>query len=151
MKKFKLINMIDSSVPIDLETLFGKDSKRFYDAVKKVKDNWLHPYEDCYHCNQLSLSEFRINHFIPNNGTNLDTQYRDFLEQWNKDHLHEEEKEKKSRKQWEEQRDMQFRILFDIARKHNLYLYWHGNSIPASGNMWDIFKDDKRIARIICY
>jgi len=62
----------------------------------------------------------------------------------------EEAKEKTSRREWEEQRDKQFRIVYGIAKRHGLYLKWDGNSNPCCGDRWEIFRNGECIGRIQC-
>ncbi len=120
-----------NSERIPVKELFGKDSARLVRACCNVMENWLHPYKDCY---------------IPENKPALP-----FLKEWYKEHPDEKVKRDSSRKDWETQRDKQFRIVYGIAKHHHLYMRWCGNGSVSCGDKWVIDKNGKTIAYIYVY
>ena len=72
------------------------------------------------------------------------------MKKWYDEHPEEAKKEQASRKKWEKDRDKQFYIIYGIAKRHGLYLKWHGNDAPRCGDMWDIYKGAKLIGKIYC-
>ncbi|MCI8396766.1 MAG: hypothetical protein HFJ52_03705 [Clostridia bacterium] len=149
MEFVDVMNLIDYRMPIKLESLFGKDAKPFSDACRKVMHDWLYPYDGCYSANHPLASELRRILSVPE-GSNFITEYKAFLAKWYEENPDEKEKEERSRKEWEAQRDKQFRIIYGIARRHGFYLKWHGNSNPCCGDQWEIYRKHERIARICC-
>jgi len=135
----------------DTTTLLGKrDTKRLLDACSEVKRNWLYPYEGCYTANRPTMTEAREFLVIPE-GSCFGTEYKALLREWYNDNPAEAAKEKASRKEWEAQRDKQFRIIYGIAKRNGLYLLWLGNSNTACcGDQWEVYKDHESIARIYC-
>lgn len=149
MENVGVINLLDYGVPIKLESLFGKDAKQISDVCRNVMHNWLYPYDGCYRADRPKLSELRRSLFIPD-GSNFITEYKAFLIGWYENNPDEKAKEEQSRKEWEKRRDKQFRVIYGIARRHGLYLKWHGNSNPCCGDQWDVYKNHEQIARICC-
>lgn len=143
-----IMNLINYEA-INPEALFGKDAQRMLNACDKAKRNWIHPYDGCYRANYPGITELKKILVIPE-GSSFGTECKAFLKQWYAEHPEEEAKEKASRKEWENQRDKQFKIIFGIAKRHGLYIKWHGNSNPCCGDQWDVYKNNQRIARICC-
>ena len=127
--------------------LFGNDATKLFEACKIVMENWLHPYADCYRANYPNMSEIR-----KEVGTdNFAAKFKAFMKQWYAQNPDEALKEISSRKEWEENRDKQFRIIYGIAKRHRLYLKWHGNNdVACCGDEWEIYKNNQAIGRI-CY
>ena len=149
MENVSVMNLLDYEIPIKLESFFGKDAEHISNACRKVMHDWLYPYDGCYYANHPKIFELSKILSIPD-GSNFITEYKAFLEKWYEKNPDEKAKEEQSRKDWEERRDKQFRIIYGIARRHGLYLKWHGNSNPCCGDQWEIYKKNKQIARICC-
>lgn len=111
---------------IAINKLFGKDSARISKACYCIMENWLYPYKDCY---------------LPASRPSLP-----YRKKWYNEHPEEKEKMESSRKEWEEQRDKQFRIVYGIAKHNHLYIKWCGNSSVSRGDEWVINKNGKSIA-----
>lgn len=135
---------------IKLEDLFGKDAKRLEKACDNIMDNWLYKYKGCYRANYPSLSEVWKTTDIPK-GSSLAKVWKQAIKDWYEDHPGEKEKVENSRREWEENRDRQFRIVYGIAKRHGLYLDWCGNGSVSCGDRWIIIKDHKEIAKLQCY
>jgi hypothetical protein len=131
-------------VPTDL---FGNDADRLLAACEKAFDNALHKYKGCYRSpSRPTLTEVRLFSYE----STLGVAYRAALDKWKADEPDEAAKEESSRKEWEMQRDKQFRIIYGIARRHHLHLHWHGNDSSSCPDQWTIYKNGKSIARIYC-
>lgn len=128
-REIVIVNIKNERIPV--KKFFGKDSERFIRACCKVMENWLHPYKDCY---------------VPKNKPALP-----YLKEWYKEHPDEKEKRDSSRKDWEAQRDKQFRIVYGIANHHHLYMKWCGYGTVSCGDKWVISKNGKEIALINVY
>ena len=142
----------DTSTPVDPAELFGKDAKRLLEACDKAFHNWLpsSAYKECYRSpSRPTLGDARKIH-DSSKGEPLGATYKSLVTEWETSHPEEVAKEQLSRKEWEANRDKQFRIIYGIARRHGLYLDWHGNNAPYFPDRWDVYKDKERIARIFC-
>ena len=134
----------------ELENFFGDDWKRFFELCLEAKRYWLTPYGGCYVSHCPDIATFYKKLFDPESEKNLGTQYREYLKEWHQAHPEEEQKVINSRKEWERQRKDTVNKAYALAVSHHYYLYWHGFSVPSTGHIWDIFKDDKKIAQIVC-
>ena len=101
-REIVIVNNNNERIPV--KELFGKDSARLVRACCNIMENWLYPYKNCY---------------LPANRPALP-----YLKEWYKEHPDEKEKRDSSRKDWEAQRDKQFRIVYGIAKHHLLYYYF---------------------------
>lgn len=144
-----LMNLKDYNPPIDPTDLFGKDTQRLFDACNKVMHDWLYKYDGCYiPSGRPTLFEL-FKTVSSSDRTARMTVCKSIQEEWNLSHPEDREKEINSRKEWERNHDKQFRIIYGIAKRHVLYLEWHGNdSVAPCGDQWTIYKDHERIARI---
>ena len=136
-------------VTIDPADLFGKDAARLLTACEKAFHHKLRPYEGCYRSpSRPRISDSRKN---ASEGTSFIAFYRAALAKWEKENPEEVQKEQESRKAWEAERDKQHRIIFGIAKRHGIYLQWHGKSSAACcPDQWTIYRKHESIARICC-
>ena len=143
---------VDTFTIVDPVEIFGKDAKRLLAACNIAFHNWLPSgrYEGCY-CSpsRPTLSDFRETFDISKGGS-LIAAFKAKMAAWESDNPEEVAKEQLSRKKWEDNCDKQFRIIYGIAKRHGLYIKWHGNSSPCCGDQWTIYKHNDRIARICC-
>ena len=144
-----IVDLSDYKTTIDPFKLFGTDAERISDACNKVMHNWLYPYEGCYQADHPRIHEIR-KMIAVTEGRSLMAKYKDFLIQWYNEHPEEMEKEDASRKEWEFQKERQFRIIYGIAKKHGLHLQWLGKGVTCCGDQWMVYKNHRRIARIHC-
>ena len=144
---------VDTFTPVDPAEIFGKDANRLLEACNKAFHNWLSSgeYEGCYHSpSRPTLRDIRKIH-DSSKGETLFATYESVMTEWETANPEEVAKEQLSRKEWEENRDRQFRIIYGIARRHGLYLDWHGHSSGSCcGDQWTVYKHNNRIARICC-
>ena len=141
---------LDTYTHIDPTKLFGKEAKQLLEACNMVCQNWLYKYEGCYRSpSRPSLREVLDTTMSTPRGV-LAT-YKAIVAEWEAANPEEAQREKLSRKEWEEKRDKQFRVIYGIARRHGLYLEWYGSgSVACYGDQWAIYKNGKRIGRIQC-
>ena len=133
-----ILNMDNTHVITDL---FGNDTQLLLEACEKAMNNWLYPYADCY----SAIRKFRESSFWK--GVGLCKAYKDFLDA----NPVESQKVEASRRKWEEQCAKQFRIIFGVAKRHGMYIHWHGNDLAACcGDRWTVYKKNQPIARIQC-
>lgn len=137
-----LLNL-DTMKVMDPAELFGKDSKRLLAACDATFKNWLRPFDCCYR----SPSRPYLNAIRKDCTGDVAKTYKAAIAEWEESHPEEAAKERLSRKDWEAQRDKQFRIIYGIARRHGLYLEWHG---PSCGDQWTVYRHGKPLARICC-
>ena len=138
---------------IDPVTIFGKDANRLLKACDKVFHNWLPngKYEGCYRSPSRPTLDEISKTIDTSTGDNIATTCKAAIATWEVENPEEAEKEKRSRQEWEAQRDKQFRIIYGIALRHNLYMHWHGKDGSACcGDQWSIYRHGKFIGRICC-
>lgn len=143
----------DNFTLIDPAEIFGKDAKPLLTACRIAFRNWL-PSDKSKNCYlspyRPTLNDIRRTINI-SKGNDFITAYRAAMSEWEANYPEEAAKEQLSLKKWENNRDRQFRIIYGIARRHGLYLYWHGtDSSACCGDQWTIYKHHKRIGRICC-
>ena len=143
----------DTHTIIDPAEIFGKDAKSLLTACHNAFRNWLpsNEYEGCYRSpSRPTLRDLRKTISI-SGGDTLSAAYKAAMDAWESANPEEAAKEQLSRKEWENNRDKQFRIIYGIARRHGLYLDWNGTGKAACcGDQWTIYKHHERIARICC-
>ena len=109
---------------IDPTEIFGKDANRLLEACNRAFHNWLPNGKYAFVAAMTKLES-----------ADYEAVNEDFY-----------------CGKWEDYRDKQFRIIYGIARRHGLYLEWHGTSSAACyGDQWTIYKHNKRIGRIYCF
>lgn len=144
---------VDTFTLVNPAEIFGKDANRLLKACNSAFHNWLPSgkYEGCYRSpSRPTLRDVRETINI-SKGDSLIAAYKAAMVAWESANPEEVAKEHLSRKEWEDNRDKQFRIIYGIARRHGLYLDWHGTSSAACcGDQWTIYKHNERIARIYC-
>ncbi len=145
-----IIKSITTDDVIPPKELLGDDYIKVIVAIKIIKENWLNPYYGCYKADVPSLEDFRKKKPNLRNANRIVSEYALFIEQWYKDHPDEIRREEGSRKLWEKNNEKQFNIVYNTAIEHGLYMKWLGTIETSSGNMWDVFSDKERIARIYC-
>ena len=142
---------VETFTIVDPAEIFGKDANRLLEACNRAFHNWLRKYEGCYRSpSRPTLGDVRKTLNI-SNGDSFFAAYKAAMTAWESANPKEVAKEHLSRKEWEEIRDKQFRIIYGIARRHGLYLEWHGTSSAACyGDRWTIYKHNECIARLCC-
>ena len=143
---------VDNGKIVNPTEIFGKDAKRLMTACKTAFHNSLPSgsYEGCYR------SPFRptlkdICEISKRESLSISKAYKKVMEEWEAANPEEVAKEQISRKAWEEMRDQQFCIIYGIARRHGLYLDWHGKGkADCCLDQWTICKKNEHIARICC-
>lgn len=141
--KFK---SVDPRETIPAEEIFGTEADRMHEVCKKVLHHALHPYEGCKTPNYAEIKAIKAE--LVANGA-ADTSLRAARSIWLKRNPAEAEEIEASHRAWEAERDRQFRIAFGIAKRHNLYLKWHGKSeICCCPDMWEVYKGREPVARI---
>ena len=69
---------------------------------------------------------------------------------WEKQHPEELEKEAKAKREWDESRENDFRLIAEIVSRHNLQVEWLGG---VYSDIWNIYSNDihrSLIAQIHC-
>lgn len=142
---------VDNDTIVNPTEIFGKDANRILEACYSAYRNWLHKYEGCYRSPfRPTLNDVRKTGNF-SKGESLIAIYRTTLDAWESANPKEVAKEQISCKEWENNRDKQFCIIYGIARRHGVYVDWHGTgSVVCCGDQWTIYKHNKRIARIFC-
>lgn len=144
-----MLNHNDYDHPLEMSKIFGKDSEALYQACSRLMNLSLYPYKDCYRADHPTLSEVR-NYVVVPEGSTFGTEFKRILKKWYDEHPEEKAKEEQSRREWEEDRDRQFRIIYGIAKRHGCYISWHGNSSPRCPDRFEVYRGTERIARICC-
>ena len=137
---------MDSRATIPAEEIFGTEADRMHDVCEIILRNALRPYEGCLHPNYDEVKAIKAD-LVASGVANHSL--RDAYDIWMECHPEEAEEIKASRKAWEEERDRQFRIVYGIAKRHNVYLKWHGvSTICCCPDMWEVYKGREPVARI---
>lgn len=144
-----IINLGNGNI-VNPAEIFGKDAKRLMAACETAFHNSLPGacYKSCYRSPiRPTLKDISKMH----KEESLGRAYRKAVEEWEVANPEEIAKEQASRKVWETMLDKQFRIIYGIARRHGLYLDWHGKGKAACcPDQWTIYKHNEPIARIYC-
>ena len=136
---------------IDASIIFGSDSEKLLNACYQVYQDWLYPYAGCYHSpSRPTFSDARALTNVLKDES-VGSILKSLIFEWKEDHPEEFAKEQHSRKEWEENHDKQFRIIYGIAKRHGLYLEWLGVGSPCYGDQWIVYKNKKEIACIHCF
>ena len=149
-EKMASIVNVDTGTLINPADIFGKDAKRLLKACDRAFRNWLPSGDrDCYR----SPSRPNVRDILAtvSGRDQFMAAYKAAMAAWADSNPEEAAKEQRSRKEWEENRDKQFRIIYGIAHRHGLYLRWYGeNSVACCGDQWEIYRHNERIGRICC-
>ena len=134
---------ITNASEISLETILGNDTERLLEACAQVTYNWLYPYEGCFRVKGL---------YVPGM---FPHEYKEALEKWYSEHPEDKARYDASRKDWEAERDRQFRIVYGIMKRHHLFILWHGSGhVCVCGDRWTIFRNktsEEILGYIDCY
>lgn len=142
----RIVNL-QTQTPMEPTELFGMSAKRLMTACNKVMDYALRPYDGCYRApNRPSVKDLYIER---NMDENFGSQLKATMAKWREENPEEFAKEEASRKEWEFEREKQFRIIFGIAKRKGLYLKWYGEgSCVCMPDQWEVLKNGEPIARI---
>ena len=148
MEKPNIVDIKTKTI-IDPTKLFGKDANRLLKACNIAFENGLlsNQYKGCYRSFSHPRLEDVRKKFNSAEGENLAVAYKIALAEWESANPKEATKERKSRENWEYNRDKQFRIIYGIAKRHGLYIRWLGTQFC---DQWTIYKRNEPIARIYC-
>jgi len=142
----RILNL-KTQTPIEPTELFGMSAKRLMAACNKVMDYELHPYAGCYRApNRPRAHDIYLNR---NPNETFGSQLKAAMTKWRDENPEEFAKEEASRKEWEFEREKQFRIIFGIAKRKGLYMKWYGEgSCVCMPDQWEVCKNGESIARI---
>ena len=115
--------------------LFGNESNSLLEACYRIFLGSLYPYKGVYNSPlRPSILQYR----------------QEYLANGGESHPEEIEKEARSRKEWEKNRENDFQFIAETSARHNVQLQWIGGAHP---DVWSIYSNDvsrKMIAEIHC-
>ena len=132
--------------------LFGNESNSLLEACYRIFQGSLYPYKGVYNSPlRPSILQYR-QEYLANGGDPKDFIYftRHEIILWDESHPEEIEKEARSRKEWEKNRENDFQFIAETSARHNIQLQWIGGAHP---DVWNIYSNDvsrKMIAEIHC-
>ncbi|MEI3401471.1 MAG: hypothetical protein V8R51_03710 [Clostridia bacterium] len=132
--------------------LFGDEAEKLLETCYKVFQDSLYPYKGIYRSPlRPSILEYRQEYF-DNGGDSQHFIYfaRHERRLWEKQHPEELEKEAKAKREWDESRENDFRLIAEIVSRHNLQVEWLGG---VYSDIWNIYSNDihrSLIAQIHC-
>ena len=135
-----IVNLNTNSV-MDPSVFFGKDANRLLANCKEAYQNWLRGIDGCYRS--------------PSRPSRMDfasaAEFNSAKQAWKESHPEENAKEQRSLAEQEDAVRKPFLAIYGIARRHGLYLHWHGTDVGSStGDQWTIYSNHKAVARICC-
>lgn len=137
---------VDPRETIPAEEIFGKEADRMHEVCKKILHHSLRPYEGCKRANYQEVKAIREELIANGETTGL---LRKAYDIWMERNPEKAEAIQESHREWEAERDRQFRILYGIAKRHGVYLKWYGKgSVCCCPDMWEVRKGREAIARI---
>ena len=146
---FVYVKASKNDEPLEITDFFGRDSKKFYEAAKRVMHKQLFPFEGCYRSFERPTKiELKKTFQVPE-GKSFTEMADEYYAQWYEDHPGEKEKEEKSKEEWKDEKARDFRIIYGIAKRHRYYLKWLGeDTVARCSDQWEVYKNKKRVGII---
>ena len=117
MDDFYLLNLWDDKNPIPAREIFGNETKKLYDSCVVVMRSAFMAYDGCYR-SPLRPNFAKMKEIAAMEGKT----FFEVLKEWEQKNPEEIKKEDESRKEWQDNVDKHFRIIYGIAKRHHVYL-----------------------------
>lgn len=145
MKKYLMYNTQDYDNPIPAENIFGKETQRLYKACRLIMDYDLHPYRGC---KSPDYAEIRVIKAELEAAGAADSTLRAARDLWLERNPTKAAEIAESHRQWEAERDRLFRVVYGIAKRHGVFLDWHGKGKTCCcPDQWEVYKSRKHYER----